>query len=150
MKHVRGDVLSTASVLVLTVLTVASFPFGAIRFKAVKPPAAHAPGVAFVQLRPDEEAAAMQAAKNSWNAEAGDVRRLRAELFFGDIPETAYEPALPDRERTRLPPPEPVAPGRTAYFPSQAAPPSPAIAPEKGLEVGRPVFTRKDLLEMGM
>ena len=147
---IRRDVFSTASILALTVSVAAVFPFGAIGFKAVDPAPARVPGAAFVQLRPDEEAAALQAAKNSWNAEAGGVRRLRAELFFGELPETASEPALGVGERTRRPAPDPVAPGRTAYLPSMAAPPPPAISPEKGADGGKPAFSRDDLLDIGM
>ena len=150
MKRLRGDFLSAVSVLALAASVAAVFPFEAIVFRARRLPQQRPPGAAFVQLRADEEASALRAAKSSWNAEAGEVRRLRAELFFGDLPESPAEPALPLESRAGLSLPPPVSPGRPAYSPSLAAPPPESIKPEAGNQKGseRPAFPRSELLRM--
>lgn len=150
MKSLRGDLVSLASVFALAAAVAAAFPFEAVGFRARRPPQPGRAGAAFVHLRADEEAAALRAAKNAWNAEAVGVRRLRAELFFGELPEVPSEPALPVEIRTGLSMPPPVSPGRTAYPPSLAAPPPASIKPEKGGETkdAKPAFPRSELLKM--
>ena len=150
MKRLRLDLMSLASIAALAAAVAVAFPFEAVGFRARRPPQTGRAGAAFVHLRADEEAAALRAAKNAWNAEAGGVRRLRAELFFGELPEARSEPALPVESRTGMSMPPPVSPGRTAYPPSLAAPPPAAIKPEKGDEAGDagPAFPKSELLKM--
>jgi len=150
MSGFRRDALSACIVLVSVCAVVASFPFDAVSFR---PPAAGAPRsafAAFVSLSAEEEAAAMKAAKSSWNAEAGGVRRLRAELFSSELPDADSEHALDISDRIVLSAPKPVAPGLSPYLPSLAAPSARAIPPEGPGEVGGPTpsFSREELLKI--
>jgi hypothetical protein len=148
--ELRGNLLSVAVVAFATGVVALSFPFDAVSFKPSRQKAQGDAFAAFVSLDGREEAAAMKAAKSSWNAESGGVRHMRAELFFSELPEVESEPALRLSDRFALSSPDPVAPGLSPYLPSMAAPPPRAIPAEKaGSPAVQPAaFSREDLLKM--
>ena len=151
MRGFRGDFLSAAIVIATVGAVAASFPFDAISFHPRPTKGSRAAFAAFVSLTPAEEAAAMKAAKSSWNAESGGVRHLRAELFSNELPEAESEPALGVLDRLARQTPEPVAPGLSPYLPSQSAPPAKAIPAEKASDEGgesAPAFSREELLRI--
>ena len=149
MRDARGELLSVAVVLAAVGAVALAFPYDALSFSPARKAVERPVFAAFVSLREGEEAAAMKAAKSSWNADAGGVRRLRAELFAAEIPEARNEPAmdLADRfARATLPP---VAPDLSPYLPSLAAPPPMAIPAEKAdTAQDGPTFSREELLRI--
>ena len=151
MRGFRGDFLSAAIVFATVGAVAVAFPFDAMSFRPRPVKTARDAFAAFVSLTPAEEAAAMKAAKSSWNAESGGVRHLRAELFSNELPEAESEPALGLQDRLARQAPEPVAPGLSPYLPSQAAPPAKAIPAEKAADEGgeaSPAFSREELLRI--
>ena len=150
MSNGHGGILSVAVVLASVGAVAVVFPYDALSFKPVPAKERKPAFAAFVSLREGEETAAMKAAKSSWNAEAGGVRRLRAELFAAEIPEARNEPALELADRLAMISPPPVAPGLSPYLPSLAAPPPKSISAEKA-DAGdgsAPAFSREELLKI--
>ena len=145
----RGNLLSVAVALASVGGVAVSFPFDAVSFRP-QSPGERPVFAANVSLSEKEESAAMKAAKNSWNAEAGSVRSLRAELRFGELPEVEGEPALGIADRLAWPSPAPVEPGLSPYLPSLAAPPPAVIKPDKdgADESPVPAFPREERLKM--
>ena len=143
-KSLRSEILSIVAVLGMPAAIVLTFPFSAVKFNAASEKTSISPSVAFVQLSPDEEAAALRAAKGSGSSGAGGVKNLRAELYFGDLPASKNEPALDFSDRhtkqrifnsETWPPP---------FMPSQAAQKPIKILPEK--EAPEPeTFSREEL-----
>ena len=149
MRDIRGEFLSVAVVLAAVGAVALAFPYDAVSFKSAQKTVERHVFAAFVSLKEGEEAAAMKAAKSSWNADAGGVRRLRAELFTSEIPETRNEPALDLADRFSRVSPPPIAPGLLPYQPSLAAPPPKAIPAEKvDATDGAPTFSREELLKI--
>ena len=149
MRGVRRELLSVAVVLAAVGAVAIAFPYDAVFFRPSPRPARGSVFAAFVSLKEGEEVAAMKAAKSSWNAEAGVVRRLRAELFMAEIPEAGNEPALELADRFASVSPPPVAPGLSPYQPSLAAPPPKAIPAEKeDAKKEAPAFSREELLKI--
>ena len=150
MRDLRGKLLSVAVVLAAVAAVAVVFPFDAISFTPSRAAAKGGEFAVFVSLTPEEEAAAMKAAKSSWNAEAVGVRRMRAELFMNDLPESASEPSLNIEDRLAGPPPPPVTPGISPYLPSRAAPPPKAIPADKAdaKDGPAPAFPREELLKL--
>lgn len=150
IKEIRGNLLSVAAVFTAVAAVAVVFPFDAVIFSPVKAKAKGGTFASFVTLGPEDEIAAMKAAKSSWNAEAGGVRRLQAELFLVDLPESGNDPVLQIEDRRAGFSASVVAPGFMPYQPSMAAPP-PAKIPhgktDDGGKVAKP-FSRAELLEM--
>ena len=150
MRDVRGELLSVAVVLAAVGAVAIAFPYDVVSFRPSQNTGKRPVFAAFVTLREGEEVAAMKAAKSSWNAEAGGVRRLRAELFAAEIPEAGNEPALDLADRFARFSPKTVAPGLSPYLPSLAAPPPKAIPVDKA-DAGqgpKPTFSREELLRI--
>ncbi len=150
MRGGRSDFVSAAVVLASVCGVAVVFPFKVTSFEASAGEQAKETFASFVQLSAEDEAAAMKAAKSSWNAESGAVRRMRAELFSGELPEASEEPVLalgdcPVRASVRV-----VSPSLSPYLPSLAAPPPEAIEPDKAAPyaVGVPAFSRDELLRI--
>jgi len=83
----RHETLSLMTVLALCAAVVLMFPYSALSFRpSVQPlrPSSHA---AFVVLSEKQERVALAAAKASWQGDASGVRRLRADLAIGELPE---------------------------------------------------------------
>ena len=146
MKGIAGELASLFTVLAIPVGIAAIFPFSAIGFRA-RPVAQRAPAVAFVTLNAEEEAAAMRAAKTSWQGNAGNILRVRADLFLGDLPGGAEKETLDVAERCRPPRAKDVDWAPPPYLPSLAAPPPQAI-PEDAPDEEVPAFPREELLSL--
>ena len=146
MKWLGGEMASFATTVVVSVAIAAVFPYGAVGFRA-SPADAPAAAAAFVTLSADEEAAAMRAAKTSWQGDAGGVLRLRADLSFGELPEAGHAAVLGVEART-VPPPASVVPyGAPPFLPLLAAPP-PQVIPAEPPEKVAPAFSREELLKI--
>ena len=87
MRSIRQELLSVVAVISAPAALIAVFPYGAIGFKAVPRPTASKPSAAFVSLTSEEEAAALKAAKTSWQADSASDRGMRAYLPLGELPE---------------------------------------------------------------
>lgn len=148
MRGQRGRFLSVAVVVAAVGGVAVAFPFDAISFRPAAPKAGKPCFAAFVSLGEAEEAAAMKAAKSSWNAKAGGVRSMRAELFPDELPEAEKEPALEIADRLGRSVDRPVSPSLSPYLPSLAAPPPKAIPVEKADAGAAPQFPREELLKM--
>ncbi len=150
MKGFRSALVSAVMVSLTVAAVALAFPYGALTFRPRPAKAAQPAFAAFVTLSPAEEAAAMKAAKSSWNAEAGAVRYMRAELFVSELPKGRDEPALEISDRVSRQTPSPISPGLSPFMPSQAAPPPRMIKAEKSGDKDVPlqVFGREELLRM--
>ena len=150
MRGFRSDAVSVATVVAAVGAVAAILPFGTVRLRSVAARGERSAFAAFVSLDHKEEVAALKAAKNSWNADAGGVRRMRAELFFGELPAHAHEPAFRFGDRPPAPPPPLVEPALAPYMPSRAAKPPAAVAPGDAGDNGeaQPAFSREELLKM--
>jgi hypothetical protein len=132
---------SFGSAMVLPMAIVAVFPYGSIGFKASAVPAAPRPFAAFVTLSPQEEARATSMVKAAWQSGSGELRRIRADLAVGELPEDEAGPVLDiSAADLRIPPAErsveapPFPPSMRAApperLPSRATAPESAAAPE--------------------
>ncbi|MBQ6914836.1 MAG: hypothetical protein IJQ65_03875 [Kiritimatiellae bacterium] len=150
MKGWRSAFVSAVMVLLTIAAVVLVFPYGALTFRPRPDGPAQPAFAAFVALSPTEEAAAMKAAKSSWNAGAGAVRRMRAELFVSELPRGRDEPALEIADRAHSQTLPPLSPGLQPFMPSQAAPPPAKIEPDKAdlKDESASAFSREELLRM--
>lgn len=150
MRGGRGSLVSVSVVLAAIGGVAVSFPFDAVSFRPADSRQSKSGFAAFVSLGAEEEAEALKAAKSSWNAEAGGVRRLRADLFYAELPEAGHEPALAFSDRLASSAPGPVEPGLSPYLPSMAAPPPKEIPPDDtaAKEGPAPAFSKEELLKI--
>ena len=146
MKRFGRELASLCTVLAISAAIVSVFPYGAIGFKA-RPPSAPTPAAAFITLSPDEEAAAMRAAKTSWKGDADSCLRVRADLSFGELPTTREESVLGVGERSRPPRFRDVGWTPPPFLPSQAASPLRPIPPGDAPKEA-PAFSREELLSL--
>lgn len=146
MKGIVGELASLFTVLAIPAGIAAIFPFSAIEFRA-RPVAPREPSVAFVTLSAEDETAAMRAAKTSWQGNAGNILRVRADLFLGDLPDGAEKATLDVAERSRPPRARDVDWAPPPYLPSLAAPPPQAI-PEDAPDEEVQAFPREELLSL--
>lgn len=146
MRSLRSELTSVLTVLLILGAVALVLPYSALDFKASPEPLGHEAAAAFVRLPPSTEAAALKAAKSSWQGTAVGVRRLRADLSFGELPETPDAPVMGVAERTPPPPPALLELTRCGYLPTQAASPAVKIVAEPA---DRPtaVFPREELLK---
>ena len=147
MRSVGSELAGVMAVLSVPAALAFAFPFSAVGFKAreTKPSAAPA---AFVRLTPAAEAAALRAAKTSWQVEGGDVRRLRADMSFGELPETPRLSVMSVEERWRPSAPGLVEAGVAPYLPSRKAPPPRQIEPAGDAADDASVFPKSDLRKL--
>ncbi len=142
-----SELASLLTVLSIPLAVALALPVRALGFKPSAEPIRREPVAAFVRLSPKMEAAALKAAKSSWQGAAVGVRRLRADLSFGELPETPNHPVMEASERTPPPAPQLFELTRGGFLPSQAASPAAKINAEPA---DRPtaVFPREELLKM--
>ena len=147
MRSARSELASVLTVLSVPAAVALVLPYAALDFKTSSEPMRCEAFAAFVRLPPATEAAALKAAKSSWQGAAVGVRRLRADLSFGELPETPNHPVMEASERTLPPAPRLSELPRGGYLPTQAAPPAAKIAAEPA---DRPtaVFPREELLKI--
>lgn len=147
MRSMRSELASLLTVLSIPAAVALALPVRALGFKPSPDPVRRESVAAFVRLSPEMEAAALKAAKSSWQGAAVGVRRLRADLSFGELPETPNHPVMEASERTPPPAPQLFELTRGGYLPTQAASAAAKIAAEPS---DRPtaVFSREELLKI--
>ena len=150
MRGFRSIIVSFSATLLAVAAVALVYPYDALSFKPRKDNGAESAFAAFVTLSPAEKAAAMKAAKSSWNADSGAVRRMRAELFVGELPTGRDDPALEIYDRVLRRDPPVVEPGLSPFMPTRAAPPPKTISPDEGDLKDKPAaaFSRDELLKM--
>ena len=147
MRSVRSELASLLTVLSIPAAVALVLPYAALDFKPSPEPIRGESVAAFVRLSPEMEEAALKAAKSSWQGAAVGVRRLRADLSFGELPETPNLPVMGVSERT-----PPLAPqlselSRGGYLPTQAASPAAKISASPA-DRPTPAFPREELLKI--
>lgn len=147
MRSIGRELPPFLAVLAITAAILSVLPYKAAWFRAGRRPTP-TPAAAFVTLSPEEEMAAMRAAKTSWQGDADSSLRMRADLSFGELPAAKEDSVLDVGERTRpavfrgvgwAPPP---------FLPSRAAPPLRQLPPQEA-QGENPAFTRDELLSLG-
>lgn len=146
MKSLGGELVSLALTLAVPAAVACIFPYNAVRFRAADVPAPSAPAAVFVTLTPDEESAAMRAAKASWQNSREGAQNIRADLSFGEIPQAREPEVLGVGSRTRQPGPAYMEWLAPPCLPRLAAPPPPPLAPEPP-EPAKPPFPRDEMLK---
>ena len=145
-KSVRSEVATALAVLSVPAAVAFVFPYEALLFRATEPPRREV-GLAGVALTADQEAAAMRAAKTSWQVAEGGARRLRAEMPFAELPEAPRTSVLSAGERRRRETLGDMECGPSPYLPSRRAAPPQKIA--DGAAVAEPPpFSREELLKI--
>jgi hypothetical protein len=110
------------------------------------PPCAFA---AFVELSPDEEAGATAAVKAAWQGDAGGIRRLRADLSVGELPEETPGPVLEMSLDALYIPKSEVPVELPPLPPSMRAADPRRIGPQPAAEeAAAPVFAKEELLKI--
>ena len=147
MKSVRREFFTFWTTIALPLAVIAVFPFGSIWFDAEDVSRPSRPFAAFVTLSKQEEARATAMVKAAWQSDSGGLRRIRADLSVGELPEDAAGPVLdfsigdlriPPAERAMEPPPFP---------PSLRAVPPEKIPVQHNPDAA-PVFSKEELLKI--
>ena len=142
----RREMTTMFLVLLVPAVVLSVFPFASVGFKASTASSSLPARAAFVVLTEEQEKAALASARTSWQGDSG-VRRLRADLSVGELPETDLKPVLDVRERPSHVSILPVAYPAGPFVPSAAAGRPKRIGVTKGEP--RPVaFSREDLLKI--
>ena len=150
MRSLASEALSAAAALSLPAAILAVFPYGAAEFKASprSRPSVAEPA-AFVELTPAEEAAALKAAKASWQAASSAEPGMSPHLGLGDLPDKS--PGGPILGDAAFPAAgaraEPFEYGAPSWRPSAAAGPPRKIAAAPA-EPAPPAFSKEDLLNL--
>ena len=147
MRGLAGEILSLITVLAIPVGIAAVFPLEVAGFRARTPRPA-TPCAAFVTLSADEEAAAMRAAKTSWQGDVGSVPRIRADLFIGELPGGAERESLDVSARSRPPRAQDISWTPPPYLPSLAAPPPRPVPADAAPDETVQAFSRAELLSL--
>ena len=131
MRSVGSELVSVLTVMAVPAAIALVFPYSALGFRAVAPKRPPEVTAALVRLSAEGERSAVQSAKNSWRGEDGNVRHLRAEMSFGELPEPPRTSVLSVEERSRRPVPPVATGGIPPYLPSLEAAPPETIGAEK-------------------
>ena len=148
MRSLASEALSAAAALSLPAAILAVFPYRAAEFKAspLSRPA-DVETFAFVELSPAEEAAALKAAKASWQAASSAASGMRAYLRLDDLPaESPGGPILGNAEFPEVRA-KPFEYGAPTWRPSAAAGPPQKIAAAPADPVP-PAFPKEALLDL--
>lgn len=94
MRTLRQEIFSSISALALPLAVVSVFPYKAITFDASESSQAVRAFAAFVTLDEEEERRATAAVKAAWQADAGALRHIRAELSVGELPAEKPGPVM--------------------------------------------------------
>lgn len=147
MRSVRSEMLYALEALAIPIAVAMTFPYGAIGFsaKAERPPAPVSSAFACLDQRAIEKVLA--ATRGTWKDGADESRRLRPDLFVGELPEAEAElvfpvgvPAIPS-EPTLVPR------GRTPFLPSARAAAPVALKRDGATKEPLP-FLREELLKI--
>lgn len=148
MSRIRRDVISFLLPLTLP-SAMAAFHFcGAVGFKASEPSSSECAFAAFVELSQEEESRATAAVKAAWQGDSGGIRRLRADLSVGELPEENSGPVL-DVSLDALRIHEPELPAELPPLPPSMRAAAPMkIAPSQASEAAPPAFSKEELLKI--
>lgn len=148
MRSWRHEFASTALVLSLPLAICAAFPFESIGFKATVVASESKASAAFVTLSKDEEDAALQAAKTSWQFNVPAGQRMRMRLPLGGLPDE--QDGLRLDVKTDVIKPRSIAPigySAPAWEPSMRAEGPVGIQRGPSPEA-KPAFSREELLKL--
>lgn len=148
-KPLRREIYFLVLVLSLPVAVAAMFPYGAIGFKP-SPALPHPPAsCAFTALGPDEEAAALAAARSPRKGSHERIRSMYLNLSDPDLPDEGPMPVSDISRRSRPRAPEM---GRIAKppLPATLAAPAPSAIPANTAAGAEAVetFSREDMLKI--
>ena len=141
------ELLRQCTVFAVPLAVAAVFPRAAIGFKAADASEAGAAFVSFVNLSDEAEREAVKSAKSPLRGETSRVRRLRADLSFGELPEEPVRPVLSEPALPPAPTPAPLVFGTPRFRPSPAALP-PEQLPAADVSAPAPAFPRETLLKL--
>ena len=148
MKSLQQEILTSVSVLAFPAAIVLSFPSEAVSFRAKPVSPDCAASAAFVTLSPEQERAALAAAKTAWQSDAATRQRQRIRLPLGELPEDAPGPLLDIGAGLRpVDVPEPFGYRPLGWEPSLRSA-SPARIPSERPSGPVPAFSREELLKM--
>ena len=94
MRRMRRDVISFLLPLTLPLAMIAFSLCGSFGFKTAEQSARPPAFAAFVELSPEAEARATAAVKAAWQGDSGGIKRIRADLSVGELPEEVPGPVL--------------------------------------------------------
>lgn len=148
MRSLSRELMSVLTVVALSVAVVLVFPFDAVGFRPQRAPVSQSASAAFVSMTAEEQVAAMRSARTAWQVDSVGVRRLRADLSVGELPEDPSTSSLKVGLKPVRVGLQPVGYGLQAYPCTQAAPAAAPIAKPKDEPETRPAFSREELLKL--
>ena len=140
-RSLRSEIpsLTVVAAVQAAVLAVFPSPSASPRHDDGRPAA----GFAFIELSEAEEARVVTASRTAWHVDAGDVRRMRADMFES-LPETPHGPVAGEMAARR-------AHAALAYealaVPTDMRAPPPAALPKSAASTV-PAFSRENLLSL--
>ena len=143
-RSLRSEIpsLTVVAAVQAAVLAVFPSPSASPRHDDGRPAA----GGAFIELSEAEEARVVTASRTAWHVDAGDVRRMRADMFES-LPETPHGPVAGEMAARRAH----AAPAAVAYealaVPTDMRAPPPAALPKSAASTV-PAFSRENLLSL--
>lgn len=143
------DVRSFLIVCITAGSIVAIFPYSALTFKGRNGASSLSASAAYVELSPEEESAALSAARTAWQSDNVSARRLRVRLPLGELPEEPEGPFFgmnADGVRDRGEP-MPVAYTHALYVPLPMTEDMPHSYEVEEAQKS-PAFSREDLLNL--
>jgi hypothetical protein len=149
MRNVRQEIFSSLAAWALPMAVVLIFPYGAVSFKASQAPLQSQAFAAFVTLSDEDEQHAIAAVKAAWQGDAVGLRRIRAELSVGELPEE--EPgAIMEVSPLSLEAPQNDIAVQVPVFPPslRAAPPEKIAPPPATIPIASETFSRTELLKI--
>ena len=148
MRSLRHELVSAALVMSLPLALCLAFPFEAIGFRATPAATATRASFAFVTLSEEEEQAALQAAKTSWQFNVPAGQRMRMRLPLGGLPDEQVGLRLDVMS-------EGLTQSPTAPLGYPAPPWEPSARAKEPVKIQRapssdatPAFTREELLKL--
>lgn len=148
MRSLRHELFSLTSVLAVPAAVALFFPYEAVSFKATSASAESRASAAFVTLTPEQESAALVAARTSWQADAAVRQRRHVRLPLGELPEGPAGPLLDVETMMRSADvPEPIAYRPAAWKPSLGSA-RPARLSQEPEARTMPAFSREELLKL--
>jgi hypothetical protein len=143
----RVDYSSVIAVVAMVLAIASSFPFEAFSFKAANFPAREA-GAAFVELTHEEEAAALKAARTSWQVDHLDEQWQRVDCHTGDLPADPISAVVNVESRLRHSFSKPESFPLPPYRPSMAAPRPDFKVRKQFTEKPNPAFGKEEFLKI--
>ena len=148
MRSLRHELFSLASVLAVPAAVALFFPYEAVSFRATSVSAESPASAAFVTLSPEQESAALVAARTSWQTDAAARQHRHVRLSLGELPEGPTGPLLDVGTLMRpAASPEPVVYRPAGWQPSLGAERPARLIQEQETRT-TPAFSREELLKL--